>query len=707
MSNISASSFIQASATPETVLTDSQWSTLMALADTIIPSIQRSAETNDGSSLSISSETYERAIADLEQIEGTRRSDDQLGPYLRESASTIGEFQSCLKRVIEIYMRKDSQKGVSFILSCLDYRAGCLIMTGSTVPFRHQPLAVREEIFKGWATARMSTLRNIHKVFSHLFKFIWLRTSPTLCPMIGFPRKPIHGTVGAGYKYEFLQFEAGATLEVLETDVVIVGSGCGGAVCAKNLAEAGYRVIVVEKGWHHEPSSLPMNELDGMEKLYVNGSVLPSDDASMTVAAGTLWGGGGSINWGASLQTQDFVRKEWAEKGLNFFSSAEFQNSLDRVCERMGVSTEFIQHNFSNKMLLEGSRRLGYRAQSVPQNSGGHKHYDGYCTLGCMSAEKQGPIVTWLVDAAKAGAQFIDGFEVDQVLFESEKGKRIAVGIQGKYRARDTGYGGKITSRNVTIKAKRVIVSAGTLYSPLILKRSGIKNPQIGRNLHLHPVQVLLASYKEKINPWEGSILTTLCTSFENLDGRGHGVKLENMVMIPSWATLLLPWTGGLDYKMQALKLANMAGFLCLTRDRDTGRVYPDPMNGEPRVEYYTSDFDRRHCLEGTIALAKIAYITGAEEVHATGCPGLPAFKREPVSPDSGNEAGDLGINDPAFQDWLTLLQKTGNFSPEARFGSAHQMGTCSMGTLERSSVVSPKGQVWGTEGLYVAGMSS
>jgi len=41
--------------------------------------------------------------------------------------------------------------------------------------------------------------------------------------------------------------------------------------------------------------------------------------------------------------------------------------------------------------------------------------------------------------------------------------------------------------RQVIIKAKRVIVSAGTLQSPLLLLRSGLSNPQIGRNLHLHP----------------------------------------------------------------------------------------------------------------------------------------------------------------------------------------------------------------------------
>lgn len=38
--------------------------------------------------------------------------------------------------------------------------------------------------------------------------------------------------------------------------------------------------------------------------------------------------------------------------------------------------------------------------------------------------------------------------------------------------------------------------------------------------------------------------------------------------------------------------------------------------------------------------------------------------------------------------------------------GSAHQMGSCQMGTHSSTSVVDPRGRVWGTKGLYVADAS-
>ena len=301
---------------------------------------------------------------------------------------------------------------------------------------------------------------------------------------------PIHGKPGKGFDYSFIQFPQGDEPEVLETDVVIVGSGCGGGVCAKNLAEAGSRVIVVEKAYHYPPEHLPMSEADAGVHLFMNGGVDMSDDNSIAIIAGQAWGGGGTINWSASLQTQEYVRQEWANAGLPFFTSSAFQDSLDRVCHRMGVSTDHVEHGANNQMLHEGARKLGYSTKIVPQNTGGNKHYCGYCTLGCGSAEKQGPVVSFLPDAAKAGAHFIEGFEAEKVLFEDVEGKKTAVGLKGLWHSRDSNRGvsgSDKTTRSVVIKAKRVIVSCGTLQSPLLLLRSGLTNPQIGRNLHLHP----------------------------------------------------------------------------------------------------------------------------------------------------------------------------------------------------------------------------
>lgn len=376
-------------------------------------------------------------------------------------------------------------------------RFGSLLLTGSATPFQDLRYEARERIFHGWRTSRLGALRQLAKSLTLMINRTWLSVSPTVSSAIGIPRVPIHGKPEASFEYEFLQIPPGDGAEVLETDVVIVGSGCGGGVAAKNLAEAGHRVLVVEKAYHYPSSYFPMSQSKGSALLYEQSGSIISDDSSITVLAGSAWGGGGTINWGASLQTQHYVREEWANSGLPLFTSPQFQDSLDRVCERMGVNSN-VRHNFGNRVILEGSRKLGLDAKTVPQNSGHRDHYCGYCTFGCHSVTKQGPVASFLTDAAKAGAIFMEGFHAEKVLFESVKGKKVAVGVEGTWTSRDAFLGTSgngAVKRKVVIKAKKVIVSAGSLNSPLLLIRSGIKNRHVGANLHLHPGMFALETF--------------------------------------------------------------------------------------------------------------------------------------------------------------------------------------------------------------------
>ena len=586
-------------------------------------------------------------------------------------------------------------------------RAGCLLATGYTTSFHLQPVNIRQQILQAWSRSYLPPLKQSAIGLESLFISAWVRTSPTIGPILGFPRAPVHGKPGKGFSFNFLQLPPGTETEILETDVVIVGSGCGGAVCAKNLAAAGHRVIVVEKAYYWGPEHLPMSEKDGPIHLFANGGVNASDDNSIGVVAGQCWGGGGTVNWSASLQTQAFVRKEWADTGLPFFTSSDFQNSLDRVCDRMGVSTKHIEHNRNNQILASGARKLGISQKTVPQNTGGNKHFCGYCTLGCGAAEKQGPVVSFLPDAQNAGAQFLEGLQVDKVVFEESNGTKTAIGVKGSWKSRDS-FGGvngpDSTTRNVLIKAKRVIISAGSLESPLLLLRSGLNNPQIGRNLYLHPATMVYATFpnQELIKPWEGAILTSLVDEFQNLDGSHHGVKLECTTMLPSWVFPNQPWTSGIDLKMNASAFSYTTGQFAMVREKVPGRVYPDPTDGRCRIAYTPTAMDAKHAMVGIVALAKIVYLEGAKEIFL-GTAGMPKFTRPDT--DAATDNGE-GINNPAFQSWLDDVQKTGLKLPNCKWGSAHQMGTCRMSATQRAGVVDPRGKVWGTEGLYVSDAS-
>jgi choline dehydrogenase-like flavoprotein len=167
----------------------------------------------------------------------------------------------------------------------------------------------------------------------------------------------------------------------------------------------------------------------------------------------------------------------------------------------------------------------------------------------------------------------------------------------------------------------------------------------------------------------------------------------------------LRPWNGGLDYKLAMMKHRHTSGFISLTRDRDTGHVFPDPITGGPRIDYTASDFDRAHTLEGVEALAKLCYVTGAVQIQAA-LPGLKPFVPNREGRSETTVSKDPEFTDPAFAEWLQQVRKIGNKPPTAVWVSAHQMGSCRMSATENKGVVDSKGRVWGKKNLLVADSS-
>lgn len=206
---------------------------------------------------------------------------------------------------------------------------------------------------------------------------------------------------------------------------------------------------------------------------------------------------------------------------------------------------------------------------------------------------------------------------------------------------------------------------------------------------------IMAAVFDEETRPFEGSALTSVVNTFENLDNQGHGPKIEAMSMMPIFFLITLAWVNGLAYKKICSQMPRATNLMSITREKYPGRVYPDPVDGRVRVDYTTSAYDRKLILEGMIASIKIAYVSGAREIHPAYAD-LPPFIRAP------NDTGRDGVNNPALQEYIALFRSMSPLSRDTNFFSAHQMGSCRMGASPRKSVVDPKCRVWGTRGLYV-----
>jgi hypothetical protein len=97
-----------------------QWSTLLAIMDTVIPSIRRETTTNDKiNQLTISDVEYNKTVKHLKKTMANSPDSESLDEYLDEKPSDNQRFQAMLQRTLSTFVRDDTRQGLSLILTTL------------------------------------------------------------------------------------------------------------------------------------------------------------------------------------------------------------------------------------------------------------------------------------------------------------------------------------------------------------------------------------------------------------------------------------------------------------------------------------------------------------------------------------------------------------------------------------------------------------
>ncbi|OAY85436.1 Long-chain-alcohol oxidase FAO4A [Ananas comosus] len=474
----------------------------------------------------------------------------------------------------------------------------------------------------------------------------------------------------------------------LHCDVVVVGSGAGGSVAAGVLAKAGHKVIVLEKGQFYDKTDLSLLEGPTMEAMYEGRGMITTDDVSVLILAGATVGGGSAVNWSASIRTPDHVRREWCdEHGLELFGSKAYDRALDAVCGRMGVQSDVADEGFNNMVLRRGCTELGYPVSSVPCNAP-PDHYCGWCHLGCKDGKKKGTTETWLADVARSGNGLIlPDCKVERVLLRRKgKGRSVASGVLVQCCG---------SKEYFVIKSKATVVAAGALNTPALLKRSGLRNAHIGKNLHLHP-SVLAWGYfprtkwpAESKRSYEGGIITCMSTALAEWDGSGYGAVLQTPALHPGMFAALTPWLSAADFRERMLRFARTAHVFALVRDKGSGAADRFPES----LAYRMDGADEENMRRATEAMVRVLAAAGAEEVGTQHCKGERA------------RVGEEG----AVERLVERIRSRGRGSWRAGrtpVTTAHQMGSCRMGTDATKGAVSPRGEAWEAARLFVADTS-
>ena len=136
---------------PDTeVLTPEQWTTVLAIADTVIPSICSSQSTDGGAQLRLSEEEYQHAIDDMKKGVTNPPDDLTIRRHLGEKASSNPAFRRELQRTLALHVHEDSRKGIATIISLVKLvstNLASLPLTAPQHPGRLSPLQRRLQTF--------------------------------------------------------------------------------------------------------------------------------------------------------------------------------------------------------------------------------------------------------------------------------------------------------------------------------------------------------------------------------------------------------------------------------------------------------------------------------------------------------------------------------------------------------------------------------
>lgn len=459
----------------------------------------------------------------------------------------------------------------------------------------------------------------------------------------------------------------------LDCDVVVIGSGSGGAVAATVLAEAGQRVIVLEDGAHVEPTEYGrMRPSESMRHIWRDGGTTMAvglgDSPMINVTMGRCVGGSSVLTGGVCFRTPDFVLDEWAKKlGLEDLAPDRMAPYFEEVEEAVHVEeVPASMRSLSTLRFAQGIERMGLECKPMRRNT---RDCDGCgrCNFGCPHQSKMSVDIAFLPRAVKAGATIVSDARVERVLTHGMR----AVGVAGRVR---NGPGRK-PKGELTVHAKRVVCATGAWSSPALLRRTGIgkQSGQLGKNMTLHPAFRVMARFDEPIEGWKGALQSMFCDAYE------HDRILFNSLFVPPGVLAgVMPGIGP-AFLERAKAVPNLAIFGGMIHDDSGGEIHN--LLGRTVATYRMSRIDRSLIPRILRTMGTAFFEGGAREIF------LPIL---------GQVAG-------LDADQFRALDLEAIPPRKIECSSQHPLGTTRMGITPWHSVVDPDGQTWELEELFVA----
>lgn len=456
-------------------------------------------------------------------------------------------------------------------------------------------------------------------------------------------------------------------------DVVVVGTGAGGAVAAANLASAGLRTIVLEAGPQVTPDEMTRDAPRFMARYYWEAGLRQiGGTAQIPSLAARCLGGSTVVNSAIMLKLPDWVRREWVdEDGLAGLLSSDFDDAFERVFARTRTTpTPLTVMGRRNDLAREALEAAGIPGAPLPRAVLDCQGCAD-CLTGCAGGHKQSTDRSYLPGALSDGAEVFTCAQVDRVLMEGSR----AVGVEGRVVDPD----GRRTLAPFRVMAPRVVIGAGALATPVILQRSGIRQRgRVGGTLYCHIGGAAVGVMDEPVEPWFGAT-----QGYGAIHPHIPGMKFECL-----WgptSVLAIRWGGLGEVFMNKLgELRHATVIAVVYRAKVRGRVKAR-RDGLPNAKVWVPSHETRTVLRGVKQAADGLLDIGARYTHASvyGC------KEEMTTKDD-----TAMLLNPAFGP--KNVPMTGN----------HVFGSCRMSASAKRGACDPNGAVYGVDGVTVCDAS-
>jgi hypothetical protein len=439
-----------------------------------------------------------------------------------------------------------------------------------------------------------------------------------------------------------------------EFDVIVVGSGAGGAPLSWALSRHGLKVAIIESGGITQPHTTAFT----IEHYFFKQGFSVSLTGGFTpILAGNTLGGTTAINSGTCLRPPKERLREWDEKAGSNFAPGELDPYFDIVEKVLGVTTPpRMLLNPADTIFEKGLLQLGRpHAYVLPRNAS-QCQGSGRCCFGCPTQAKQSTDLAFLPEATRHGCTLFANTLATRIK-ETPKGVLIEVN-------RPEG--------NCLLRARKLVLAAGALNTPRLIRRNRLGKywHQAGDHLQIHPAGKVFAYFAEPVHSERG-IPQGLGYNPPELPRLAfEGISTPKSTVSPMISA------AGQRHCWWLAHYDHLACFGFLLRERAEGRVRY--IGGWPVLQYQMTLEDVEDFWQGLLLCARVFFAAGAKRVL------LPV----------------VGIPNE-FESESQLCQLRKNSQSQLLAGGFHPRGTAGIGRLVDQSL-----SLLGTDHIHVCDAS-